>query len=218
MTTSAAWPASSRHAVRPRGQAVDPGRLLLHPGPPAMHLPRRRPLAPLSRRPVKPRPRMVADSPGWRAPRLASDERIADGVAGHAEHGGKARHGHKEFKDWSADRVSGLRVDGDGRGPAIAVKGDHVPAGTIDGGAEVAGRARHHRPGDTALPHTETVRIGVDGRAPGAALEGERVPFAIDGNAEAGRCARHCLQVASRVDGGWLTPGAAIEGDHVRAV
>src|ERR1700745_2311889 len=138
--------------------------------PPATHLPRRRPLAPLSRRLVKPRLRMVADSPGWWAPRLASDDRMADGVAGHAEHGGRARHRHKEFKDWSADRVSGLRVDGDGRGPAMAVKGDHVPAGTVDGGAEVAGRARHHGPGDTALPHGETVRIGVAGGAARAAV------------------------------------------------
>jgi hypothetical protein len=181
-----------RHAVRLRGQAVD---LVGYYSTLALQLRifRVRPLAPLSRQPVKPRLRMVADSPGRWAPPLASDERIADGVAGHAEHGGKARHRHKEYKDWSADRVSGLRVDVDGRGPAIAVKGDHVPAGAVGGGAEVAGRARHHRPGDTALPHAETVRVGVNGRAPGAAVEGERVPFAIDGNAEAGRCARHCL-------------------------
>src|SRR5215469_10729727 len=149
---------------------------------------------------------------------LASDERIPDGVAGHAEHGGKAGHRHKEYKDWSADRVSGLRVDVDGGAPGAAVEGDQVPAAAVDGGAEVAGRARHHRPGDTALPHAEAVRIGVDGCAPGAAVERERVPLAINGNAEAGRCARHCLQVAAWVDGGWFTPGGAIEGDHVRAV
>src|SRR5215472_16411624 len=112
-----------------------------------------------------------------------------------------AGHRHKEYKDWSANRVSSLRVDGDGCAPSAAVEGDHVPVAAVDGGAEVAGRARHHRPGDTALPHAETVRIGVDGRAPGAAVERERVSFAINGNAEAGRCARHCLQVAARVDG-----------------
>src|SRR5215469_12990545 len=102
-------------------------------------------------------------------------------------------HRHKEYKDWSADRISGLRVDVDGRAPGTAVEGDHVPAAAVDGGAEVAGRARHHRPGDTALPHTETVRVGVNGRAPAAAVDRERVPFPINGNAEAGRCTRHCL-------------------------
>src|SRR5215468_2776354 len=48
------------------------------------------------------------------APGLAPDERIPGGVAGHAKHGGYAGHRHKEYKDWPADRVSGLRVDGDG--------------------------------------------------------------------------------------------------------
>jgi len=153
----------------------------------------------------------------WACP-LASDERIPDGVADHAEPSGSAGHRHKEYKDWSLVRVSGLRVDVDGRGPATAVEGDHVSVVAVDGGAEVAGRARHHRPGDTALPHAETVRISVDGHAPGAAVERERVPFAINRNAEVSRCARHCLQVAAWVDGGWLTPGGAIEGDHVGAV
>ena len=45
---------------------------------------------------------MVADSPGQWARPLASDERIPDGVAGHAEHGGEAGHRHKEYEDWSA--------------------------------------------------------------------------------------------------------------------
>src|SRR5215470_3683942 len=110
---------------------------------------------------------------------LAADERIPDGVAGHAELGGTAGHRHEEFEDRSADRFSYLRVDGDGRGPVAAVEGDHVPAGAVDGGAEVAGRAGHHRPGDTALSHGETVGVGVDGFAPGAAVERERVPLAV---------------------------------------
>ena len=124
----------------------------------------------------------------------------------------------RNMSDWLADRSSGLQVDVDGRRPAVAVEGDHVSAATVDGGTEVAGRARHHRPGDAALAHSEAVRIGVDGRAPAAAVEREGVPFAVNGNAEAGRSARHCLQVAARVDGGWLAPGAAVEGEHVRAV
>src|ERR1700722_15490266 len=167
--------------------------------------------------------RLVDDlSPRWlaglgRCP-LASDERIPGGVAGHAEHGGQAGHRHEEYKDRLPVRVSGLRVDADGRGPAAAVEGDHVSGVAVDGGAEVAGRAGHHGPGDTALAHAETVRISVDGRAPSAAVERERVPFAINGNAEGGRCARHRLQVGAWVDGGGLAPGGAIEGDHVRAV
>src|ERR1700733_4885001 len=167
--------------------------------------------------------RLVDDlSPRWlaglgRCP-LASDERIPGGVAGHAEHGGQAGHRHEEYKDWLPVRVSGLHVDVDGRGPATAVEGDHVSVVAVDGGAEVAGRAGHHGPGGTALAHAETVRVGVDGRAPGAAVECERVPLAINGNAEASRRARHCLQEAAWVDGGGLAPGGAIEGDHVWAV
>src|SRR6202012_63881 len=124
----------------------------------------------------------------------------------------------EEYKDRLPVRVSGLRVDVDGRGPAAAVEGDHVSGVAVDGGAAVAGRAGHHGPGDTALAHAETVRISVDGRAPGAAVECECVPLAINGNAEASRGARHCLQVGAWVDGGGLAPGGAIEGDHVRAV
>jgi hypothetical protein len=124
---------------------------------------------------------------------LASDERIPDSVAGHAERGGRTGHRHEEYEDRSGDRVSGLRIDVDGRGPVTSVEGDHVPAAAVDGGAEVAGRAGHHRPGDAAFAHAETVRIGVDGGTPGASVERERVAPAIHRNAEAGRCARQCL-------------------------
>src|ERR1700743_2819173 len=138
---------------------------------------------------------------------LASDEHVAVGVAGHAEPGGWAGHRHKEDKDWPLVRVSGLRVDVDGRRPGAAVEGGHVPVVAVDGGAEVAGRARHHRPGDTAFPHAETLRVSGDGPGPGAGVERDAVPLAIDGDAEASRRARHRLQVAARVDRRWLTPG-----------
>jgi hypothetical protein len=39
---------------------------------------------------------------------LASNERIPDGIANHAERGGSAGHRHKEYEDWSADRVGSL--------------------------------------------------------------------------------------------------------------
>ncbi len=161
---------------------------------------------------------MTPTEPAESLAALPSDERIPNGVADHAESAGAAGYRHKEDKDGFANRASGLRVDGDGRAPPGAVEGDHVPAGAVYGGAEVACRARHHGPGDTTLSHGEPARIDVDGPAPGVAVERQRVPLAVKGNAESGRCARHRLQVAARGDGGWFAPGGAVEGEHVRAV